>query len=205
VVNIFKGGEINEKDCVDDLIVGFDYGVGRVPLVASWRWPWWRPLREGKMRQLLVFSSLFVLLVCQQVVFSGELELTPGEKRRIESGAIDTFETIISLCKRERFDEIYEYGDSISQKMMSKEMFISERRGCGLASSWETVRDIEVKIISPKRVSLKAVLGFKGSHPYSDVVSGDTQFSTRIFEMTLEKDGWRINLSHLPYGIEVRQ
>jgi hypothetical protein len=52
VVKIFKGGEINEKDCVDDFIVGFDYGVGRVPLVASWRWPRWRPLRKGKIRQL---------------------------------------------------------------------------------------------------------------------------------------------------------
>ena len=161
-------------------------------------------MKAGKIMIQRVVSSLFVLLVCQQVVFSGELELTPGEKRRIESGAIDTFETIMSLCKMERFDEIYEYGDSISQKMMSKEMFISERRGCGLASSWETVRDIEVKIISPKRVSLKAVLGFKGSHPYSDVVSGETEFSTRVFEMRLEKDGWRIDLSH-PYGIEVRQ
>jgi len=58
VVKIFKRGQINEKDCVDDFIAGFDYGVGRVPLVASWWWawwrPWWRPLREGKMRQLLL-------------------------------------------------------------------------------------------------------------------------------------------------------
>jgi hypothetical protein len=58
VVKIFKGGQINEKDRVDDFIAGFDYGVGRVPLVASWwwswRWPLWRPLREGKMRQLLL-------------------------------------------------------------------------------------------------------------------------------------------------------
>jgi hypothetical protein len=30
-VKIFKGDEINEKDCVDDFIVGFDYGVDRVP------------------------------------------------------------------------------------------------------------------------------------------------------------------------------
>jgi hypothetical protein len=30
VVKIFNGGEINEKDCVDDFIVGFDFGVGRV-------------------------------------------------------------------------------------------------------------------------------------------------------------------------------
>jgi len=57
----------------------------------------------------VAFSLLFVLFFCQQIVFSGEL--TPEEKRRIESGAIDTFETIISHWKRERYDEIYEYGD----------------------------------------------------------------------------------------------
>jgi len=53
---------MNEKDYVDDFIVGFDFGAGRVPLVASWRWswwwpwwwPWWRPLPEGKMRELLL-------------------------------------------------------------------------------------------------------------------------------------------------------
>jgi hypothetical protein len=44
---VFKGGKTNEneKDCADGFIVGFDFGVGRVPLVASsWRRPWWRPL-----------------------------------------------------------------------------------------------------------------------------------------------------------------
>jgi hypothetical protein len=35
VVKIFKGGEMNEKDCFGDLIFGFGFGVGRVPLVAS--------------------------------------------------------------------------------------------------------------------------------------------------------------------------
>ena len=58
MVKIFNGGEIDEKDCVDDFIVGFDLGVGRVPLVVSWRWPrwwpWWRPSREGKMRELIL-------------------------------------------------------------------------------------------------------------------------------------------------------
>jgi hypothetical protein len=48
VVKIFKGGQINEKDCVDDFIVGIDFGVGRVPLVASWWWPRWQPLRGGE-------------------------------------------------------------------------------------------------------------------------------------------------------------
>jgi hypothetical protein len=84
-----------------------------------------------KAREILiqeVFSLIFVLFVCGQVVFSGELELTPAEKRRIESGAIYTFETIVSLWKREKFDEMYEYGDQISQELMSKETFSSRIR-----------------------------------------------------------------------------
>ena len=35
VVKISKGGEISEKDCFDGFIVGFGFGVGRMPLVAS--------------------------------------------------------------------------------------------------------------------------------------------------------------------------
>ena len=62
MVKIFKGGQINEKNCVGNFIPGFDYGAGRVPLVASWWWPWrwplwwpwWKPLWEGKMRQFLL-------------------------------------------------------------------------------------------------------------------------------------------------------
>ena len=52
------------------------------------------------------FSLLSVLFVCQQIVFSGEL--TPGEKRRIESGAIDTFETITLDDMLVRITEYYD-------------------------------------------------------------------------------------------------
>jgi len=144
-----------------------------------------------------VVSLLFVLLFCQQVVFSGELGLTPGEKRRIESDAIYTYETIISLCKSERFDEIYEYGDKYSRERISKEKFVSEHERCGLAPSWETIQNIEVKIISPTRVHLRAKLGFRG--PF-----GQTVFYRVICEMTLEDGEWRINLSH-PFGVVERE
>ena len=151
-----------------------------------------------KSRKIMIqsaFSFIFVLFFCQQIVFSGEL--TPGERRRIESGATDTFETIISLWKREKFDEIYEYGDRISRELMSKETFSSRMKSSAtLASSWETVRDIEVEIVSPNRVYLKAVMGFRGLEDFS---SYGTYFSTRIFELSLEKDEWRINLHDL-YG-----
>jgi len=158
------------------LLIGFDMKAGEI-------------LIQG------VFSLIFVLFVCEQVVFSGEL--TPAEKRRIESGAIDTFEQIIFLCKRDRFDEIYEYGTAASQERISKDMFISEHRHCPLALSWETVRDIvEVEIISPTHVYVKATLGFRG--PFFK-----TDFRTQVFDMRLEEGEWRIDLRY-PYGIETR-
>jgi hypothetical protein len=64
-----------------------------------------------------------------------------------------------------------------------------------LALSWETVRDIpEVEIVSPTRVKVKAILGFKG--PFFK-----TYFGTQIFDMTLEEGEWRIDLRY-PLGIQ---
>ena len=53
---------MNEKDCFGDFIVGFDFGVGRVPLVASPRPSLWPPssLRfemRGLLNSQLSFSS----------------------------------------------------------------------------------------------------------------------------------------------------
>lgn len=87
----------------------------------------------------------------------------------------------------------------MSQEMMSKEKFMSEVRTkrCVLASSWETLRDIEAKMISPNRVHVKARMGFRGPGGL-----GETRFFTQVFEMTLDKGEWRIELRrllHCPY------
>jgi hypothetical protein len=151
-------------------------------------------MKAGKILIQGLLSLIFVLFVCEQVVFSGESELTPAEKRRIESEAIDTFDQIIFLCKRNRFDEIYEYGDTASQERISKDTFISEHRRCPLALSWESIRDIpDVEIVSPTRVKVKATLGFRG--PFFM-----TSFSVQIFDMTLEQGEWRTDLRY-PLGI----
>jgi hypothetical protein len=44
---------MNEKDCFDDFIVGFGFGVGRVPLVASPRPSSLQSALRLKMRGLL--------------------------------------------------------------------------------------------------------------------------------------------------------
>ena len=59
----FEGGETNEKkDCFDDSIVGFGFGVGRVPL-ASPRPSLWPPITimiqdERAMKFSTIFSQL---------------------------------------------------------------------------------------------------------------------------------------------------
>jgi hypothetical protein len=45
-------------------------------------------MKATKIMIQSVFSFIFVLFFCQQIVFSGEL--SPGKKRRIESGATNT-------------------------------------------------------------------------------------------------------------------
>ena len=42
---------MNEKDCFDDVIVGFGFGIGRVPLVARQRSsPWRSSLLQSALR-----------------------------------------------------------------------------------------------------------------------------------------------------------
>ena len=135
---------------------------------------------EKAMIKRVAFLLCFVLFFCQQIVFSEELELPLRERRRIESRAIDTIQTIVALWKMKRFDEIYEYGDRTSRQEMSKEMFISRMEGVrALASSsrGETIRDIEVEIVSPGRTYLKAQLGFRGPRAYG--ISADPEFVTK--------------------------
>jgi hypothetical protein len=40
---MLRQGKMNEKDCFDGFIVGFGFGVGKVPVMMA--------LREGKMRE----------------------------------------------------------------------------------------------------------------------------------------------------------
>lgn len=151
-------------------------------------------MKHTKTVVQIAFWLLIVVFFYQQIGFSGEI--TPGEKRRIESGTIGAFETIVSHWKSGRYDEVYEHGDRMSKEMMSKEKFISEMRveRCVLASAWETLRDIEAKMISPKRVRVKARMGFRGTRGL-----GETRFFTQAFEMTLEEGEWRIELRRVLY------
>jgi hypothetical protein len=147
-------------------------------------------MKTGRFALQVAFPLLFVLFFCHPTAFSEKL--TIEEERRIESGAIDAFKFILSLWGAGRFDEIYEYGDRSSRGKMTKEKFVSEMRSnsyrCVLASSWETLRDIEAQVITPTRVRLKATMGFAWRG------YGETRFFTQGFRMTSDEGEWRIEL-----------
>jgi hypothetical protein len=60
-----------------------------------------------------------------------------------------------------------------------------------LASSWETIRDIEAEVASHKLVYVRAKIGYRSK------VGGDTKFRTETYRIEFEGDRWRIDLSKI--------
>jgi len=115
--------------------------------------------------------------------------------RKIESEVADTFTTIISLWKEGRFEALYEYGTLSNKTNMAKETFVSRmgNQTWRLASSWETIRDIDIKsdIKHPTSAYASAKIGYKPK------VGGDTIFRTETYRFVLENGIWRIDLSKI--------
>ena len=69
-------------------------------------------------------------------------------RNKIEGDVIESVKTILSLWKDGKYNAMYDHGDQKSRRAVNREDF--ERRmvkkGIGLASSWETIRDIEVDV-----------------------------------------------------------
>jgi len=114
---------------------------------------------------------------------------------KIESEVTDTFKTIISLWKEGKFEALYEYGTLSSKTNVAKENFVSrmENKTWGLAPSWETIRDIDVKvdIKHPTTAYASAKIGYKPK------IAGDTIFRTETYRFMLEKGTWRIDFSKI--------
>lgn len=121
------------------------------------------------------------------------IEKEQVNKHRIESDAAEALRTIVSLWKDEKYEALYEYGTDASKVSMPKEKFVEKmkRKGWGLASSWETLRDIEARFKNPKLVYVTAKIGHKPKQ------GGTVKFRTGIYPMTLEGGVWRINLSKI--------
>jgi hypothetical protein len=65
------------------------------------------------------------------------------------------------------------------------------KKGIGLASSWETIRDINVEVKSPTLAYATVKIGFKPTR------GGNTRFRTETYRMSLEKGMWKIDLSKI--------
>jgi hypothetical protein len=110
--------------------------------------------------------------------------------KKIETEVTDTFTTILSLWKEGKYEALYEYGTLSSKANVTKENFVSQmgNKAWGLASSWETLRDIEVNIKHPALVYVSARIGYKPKK------WGDTIVRTETYRLLLESGIWRIDL-----------
>jgi hypothetical protein len=66
-----------------------------------------------------------------------------------------------------------------------------KRKGIGLASSWETLRDIQVEVRSATLAYATVKIGYKPTK------GGETKFRTEIYRMSFEKGMWKINLTKI--------
>ncbi len=155
------------------------------------------------MKMKKKFFSVFITSTMLILLFFPELALSAkaGEGSRkqivdhskIESDVIEAFRTIISLWKDEKYEALYEHGDKKSRTSIRKEDFEHRMKNkeLGLASSWETARDIRVEVESPTRVHTTAKIGYKSKK------GGDARYRTETFLMTLEKGAWKIDLQKI--------
>lgn len=135
-----------------------------------------------------IIFLLAILLVIPTSLLSADL--SPGEKRRIGSSAEEALREVISLWKDGKYEELYEYGYRTNQVSLSKENFIRrmKNRSWELSTTWETIRDVEADVVSPRSVYVRARLGFRRK------TGDETRFVTETFQMTMEGDRWRTGL-----------
>ena len=114
-------------------------------------------------------------------------------KNRIEGDVIESVKTILSLWKDGKYNELYDRGDQKSRRAISREDFEHRMRkkGIGLASSWETLRDIQVDVESATLAYATVRIGFKPKR------GGETIFRTETYRLPFEKGMWKISLQKI--------
>jgi hypothetical protein len=114
-------------------------------------------------------------------------------KNKIEGDVIESVKATLSLWKDGKYDLLYDCGDQKSRRSIDREGFEHRMRKkrIGLASSWETIRDIQVDVKSTTLAYATVKIGYK---PKS---GGETKFRTETYQMSFEKGMWRINLTKI--------
>jgi hypothetical protein len=114
-------------------------------------------------------------------------------RNKIEGDVIESVKTILSLWKDGKYVALYDCGDQKSRMAINKEEFEHRmtKKGIGLASSWETLRDIKVDVKSATLAYATVKIGYKPTK------GGETKFRTEIYRMSFEKGMWKINLTKI--------
>lgn len=120
-------------------------------------------------------------------------EKEKANKNRIEGDVIESVKTILSLWKDGKYNELYDRGDQKSRRAIRREDFEHRMRkkGIGLASSWETLRDIQVDVESATLAYATVRIGFKPKK------GGETIFRTETYRLSFEKGTWKIGLQKI--------
>jgi len=123
----------------------------------------------------------------------GQLALKEKERiniNKIEGDVIESVKTILYLWKDGKYDVLYDHGDQKSRMAINKEDFEHrmKKKVIGLASSWETIRDIQVEVKSATLAYATVRIGLKPKG------GGETKFRTEIYRMSFENGMWKINL-----------
>ncbi len=122
----------------------------------------------------------------------GRHEEQQVNKNRIEGDAADALKTIVSLWKDGKYEALYEYGTDASKRSTPKEKFVQKmKKTRGLASSWETLRDLDAKFQNPKLVYVTAKIGHRSKS------GGNVNVLTETYPMKLEGGLWKTDLSKL--------
>jgi hypothetical protein len=114
-------------------------------------------------------------------------------RNKIEGDVIESVKTILSLWKEGKYDLLYHHGDQKSRMAVNKEEFERrmKKKGIGLASSWEAIRDIQVDLKSATLAYTTVRIGFKSTR------GGETKFRTETYRMSFERGMWKINLTKI--------
>jgi hypothetical protein len=123
----------------------------------------------------------------------GQLAVKEKERiniNKIEGDVIESVKTIFSLWKDGKYDILHDHGDQKSRMAINKENFghRMKKKGIGLASSWETIRDIQVDVRSAILAYATVKIGLKPPK------GGETKFRTEIYRMSFENGMWKIDL-----------
>src|SRR4030042_856085 len=127
-------------------------------------------MKTREVNELKKYILIFLFLIPSLCL---AVDLTPGEKRKIEGDVADSFNEIVGFWRAGKFEDLYECGFLSSHSMISKESFVRQMKNkyYVIASSWEAIRDVEINVVSLTSAYVRVKIGFKSRH------GGDTKFS----------------------------